>query len=55
MRQWIRRQAIIWTNAGLLSIGPLVKLRSKYKLFIHKNAYENIFREIATILSGDKR
>ena len=42
----IWRQAIIWTNAGLLSIGPLGT-----KLFIHKNAPENIVCEVAAIFS----
>ena len=56
MHQWIVsalvqimacRQAIIWTNAWLLSIGPLVKIFSE----IHKNASENIVYKMAAILS----
>ena len=52
----IRRQAIIWTDAGLLSIGPLgtkfsenlIKIQF---LYVYKNASENIVCEMATILS----
>ena len=50
-----RRQAIIWTNAGLLSIGPLgtyfSELLIKIPNFIHKNASENIVCEMAAICS----
>ena len=50
----IRRQAIIWTNAGLLSIGPLgtifgEKNNQTTKLFIYENASENVVREKAAI------
>ena len=43
----IRRQAIILTNAGLLSIGPLgtnfTEIRlEKTKIFIHENVFENV-------------
>ena len=48
----IRRQAIIWTDAGLLSIGPL---RTNFtKLFIHENAFENIVCGMAAILSKER-
>ena len=57
MRQWIisissdnglapiRRQVIIWTNGGLISIGPLganCKKNQNTKFFIHENAHENV-------------
>ena len=67
MRQWFgsalvqkmacpfRRQAIIWTNAGLLSIGPLgtyfSELLIKIPNFIYKNASGNIVCEMAAIFS----
>ena len=52
----IRCQAIMSTNAGLLSIGPLwtnfIKIFiQNTKLFIHKDASENIVSEMAVILS----
>ena len=41
----IQCQAITWTNAALLLIGPLEKLQWNsdwnIKLFIHENAFEN--------------
>ena len=40
-----RHQAIIWTNAGILLIGPLqtnFSDQSKLYVFIHENAFENI-------------
>ena len=43
------RQVIIYTDAGLLSIGPLGTNFSK--IFIHENASENIVCEKAAILS----
>ena len=51
-----RRQAIIWTNAGILSIGPLwiyfIKIvRKKSYIFIQVNAFENIVRKLVAILS----
>ena len=52
-----RRQAIIWTNAGILLIGPLginfsdANNRNHY-IFIHENAFENVVCEMAAILSG---
>ena len=51
----IRRQAMIWTKAGLLAIGPLgtnvSDISNKIKLYIHEKAYEII---VAAILSrGD--
>ena len=53
----IRRQAIIWTSAGLLSIGPLGTNFSEILtkiLFVHANASENIVCEKAAILSRGK-
>ena len=50
-----RRQAITWTNAGLLSIGPLrtsfSAIRIEIQVFIDENAFENIVCEMADILS----
>ena len=50
----IRRQAIILTNAGLLSIGPLETNFSAISIKIQnvlskKNAFENIVCELAVI------
>ena len=55
----IRRQAIIWTNADLFSIGHVgtsfnaiwIKIKN---LFIQQNAYGNIACEMETILGGDE-
>ena len=51
----IRHQAILWTNAGVLSIGPIrtnfSEILIKIKIFIHKNASENIVCEMVAILS----
>ena len=50
----IRPQAIILTSAGLLSIGPLgtnFSENQNTKVFIHRNASENIVCETAAILS----
>ena len=52
----IRYQAIISTNTGFLSIGPLGLNSSEIfnkisKLFIHKKAFENIVYIIVAILS----
>ena len=51
----IRRQAIIWTNAGLLSIGTVMNkfqwnFNQNTKLFIDENAHENIVCEMAAIV-----
>ena len=51
-----RRQAITWTNAGILLIGPL---RTNFSdvfiknliIFIQENAFENVVCETAAILS----
>ena len=50
-----RRQAIIWTNAGILLIEPVTKI-SEILIEIHtfsfkKNAFENVVCEMAPILS----
>ena len=50
-----RRQAIIWTNAGLLSIGPFRTYFSEnfYQnttIFIEEDARENVVWEMASIL-----
>ena len=52
-----RRQAIIWTNAGILLIGTLwtnfSEILSKiYTFFIQENAFENVVCEMAAISSG---
>ena len=51
-----RRQAIIWTNDGMLLIGPLGTncseiLKQNSHIFIQENAFENIVCEMAAILS----
>ena len=51
-----RRQAIIWTNAGILSIGPLginfsKKIYQNYNIFIQPNAFKSFVCELAAILS----
>ena len=51
-----RRQAIIWTNAGLLSIGSLrtyfnENLIKNATIFIDENARENVVCEMASIYS----
>ena len=50
-----RRQAIIWTNAGILLIGPLGTNFSEILIEIHEisfqeNAFENVWK-MAAILS----
>ena len=54
----IRRQAIIWTNAGILFIGPLGTNFSEIfdrnsNIFIQENAFETIVCEMAAILSWE--
>ena len=51
-----RRQAIIWTNAGILLIGPLGTNFSEILIeihifFIQENAFENVVCEMASIWS----
>ena len=48
-----RRQAIIWTNAGILLIGPwgTQKFNRYSNIFIQQNAFENVVCEMASILS----
>ena len=51
-----RRQAIIWNNAGILLVGPLGtklqwKLYKKSYICIQENAFGNLVREMAAILS----
>ena len=47
-----RRQTIIWTNAGILSIGPLgINLNRNLYIFIQENVFENVVRKLAAILS----
>ena len=51
-----RRQTIIWTNPGIMLIGPLGINFSQIFIGIKtfsfkKNALENVFYEIASILS----
>ena len=50
-----RRQAIIWTNAGILSTGPLGTNFSEilieiYTFSLKKIAFENVFWKMAAIL-----
>ena len=52
----IRHQAIMWTNAGILLIGPLGTNSSQISIemdifSLKKNALENILRKMAAILS----
>ena len=52
-----RRQAIIWTIAGILLIGPLGTNFSEILIdiqtfFIHENAFENVVCEMASICLG---
>ena len=50
-----RCQAIIWTIAGILSIGPWKKLQwnfdQKWYIFIKENAFKNDVCKMVTILS----
>ena len=50
-----RRKAIIWTNAGILSIWTLgtnvSEILSETHIFIQENAFEYVVCEIAAILS----
>ena len=48
----IRRQAIIYTNAGFVFRTNFIKIKIK-KLFIHENVSENIVCELAALLPGD--
>ena len=51
------RQAITWTNAGILSIGPLetnfseIFFNRNFHIFIQENAFENVVKKLADILS----
>ena len=53
----VRRQAIIWTHARILSIGPLGTSFSEFffipnsYICIQENAFETVVCEMATILS----
>ena len=44
-----RRQAIIWTNAGILLIRPLGNLDQNSYIFIQENAFENVVCEMLSI------
>ena len=54
------RQAIIWTKAGILLIGPLGKKKHRWNfnenayIFIQENAFEQGVCEIAAILSRER-
>ena len=56
----LRRQAITWNNAGLLSIGPLgthfseIRIKIKAKLIL-ENAAENVVCKMMAILSRGRR
>ena len=45
-----RCQAIIWTNAGILLIGPLKTTFSEILIEIQENAFENVVCKMWTIL-----
>ena len=46
-----RRQAIIWTNVGILLIGPFQwNLNQNLYIFIQENAFENVIRKLRAIL-----
>ena len=49
----VRRQAIIWTNAWLLFIGPLGTNFSEIliEIYIQENAFESVVCETVAILS----
>ena len=49
-----RRQAIIWTNAGLLLIGPKLQwnLNQISYIFIQENAFENVVWKMPSICLG---
>ena len=50
-----RRQTIIWTDTGILLIGPSgadfneISIKKSY-IFIHENLFENVVRKMAAIL-----
>ena len=44
----IRRQAIIWTNAGLLSIGPLRTTFSEILIEIHTFSFKKMYLKISS-------
>ena len=48
-----RRQAIIWTNAGIMLIRPKLQwnFNRNYNVFIQENEFENVVCEVAAILS----
>ena len=46
-----RRQAIIWTNAEILLIGPLGNLNRNLNIFTQENIFENVVWKMAAILS----
>ena len=51
----IQRQAIMWTNAGVLSIGPCElqwNSNQNTKFFIPENAFENMICKMAAICPG---
>ena len=53
------QQAIFWTNAGMLLIGPLgtnlrenfIEIQTFSFIFIQENAFENVVCQMASILS----
>ena len=45
-----RRQAIIWTNAGILLIGPLGTKFNETSIFIQENPFETVVWKMAAIL-----
>ena len=47
-----RRQAIIWTNAGILLIGPLGNLNRTSIIIIQENAVENVCQNDGHFVHG---
>ena len=45
-----KHQAIIWTNAGILLIGPLRTNFNEILIFIKKNAFENVIWKMDKLL-----
>ena len=46
-----RRQAIIWTNAGILLIGLQCNVNKKWYILIQENVFQNVVKKLAAILS----
>ena len=46
----VQRQAIIWTNAGILWIRPWGNFHQNTIIFIQENAFQNVVRKMVAIL-----